>query len=174
MRIDALLGCAVPSKLPPKSAVREALRALLAEAHARAVSAASATRDGAVHEESRAEGDKDMRSTEQSYLARGQAMRVEELAEQLQRIELAPLREYGEADPIGPFALVRVSVDEEQRTFFVVPFGGGAELEVSGARITVVTASSPVGAALMGRRAGEDFELRTRGAAREWVVEEIR
>jgi hypothetical protein len=161
MRIDALLGCAVPSKLPPKSAVREALRALLAEAHARAVSAASATRDGAVHEESRAEGDKDMRSTEQSYLARGQAMRVEELAEQLQRIELAPLREYGEGDPIGPFALVRVSVDEE-------------ELEVSGARITVVTASSPVGAALMGRRAGEDFELRTRGAAREWVVEEIR
>jgi transcription elongation GreA/GreB family factor len=57
--------------------------------------------------------------------------------------------------------------------FFVVPQGGGTELEVDRVRVTVVTPSSPVGAALIGRRAGEDFELPVRGVRREWVIEEI-
>src|SRR5690606_17653583 len=70
-----------PMALPDKQAVRDALRAALAKALEAMAEAARQTREGAVHEESRAEGDKDMRSTEQSYLARGQAMRAEALAE---------------------------------------------------------------------------------------------
>ena len=76
-------------RLPDKTAVREALEAALERALETMVNAARTTREGAIHEDSRAEGDKDMRSTEQSYLARGQAMRVEELAEQLQRLRTA-------------------------------------------------------------------------------------
>jgi transcription elongation GreA/GreB family factor len=158
--------------LPDKTRVREALRASLADALAKVVQAAESTREGATHEESRAEGDKDMRSTEQSYLARGQAMRVEELAEQLQRFELTPPRAFGPDDEIGPGALVRVSIDDEERVFFVVPQGGGTELEVDGIRVTVVAPSSPVGSALCRRRAGDDFEFSVRGASREWLVEE--
>lgn len=160
-------------ELPEKSLVREALRASLSAALAASVRAAELTREGAVHEESRAEGDKDMRSTEQSYLARGQAMRVEELAEELQRFELTPLRSFGDDDAIGPGALVLVSVDDQPRVFFVVPQGGGTELEVGGVRVTVVAPSSPVGEALIGRQAGEDFELRARGQVREWVIEAV-
>jgi len=100
-------------------------------------------------------------------------MRAEALGEELTRLEATPLRAYGEDDAIGPGALVRVSVDEAERVFFVVPQGGGTELEVGGVRVTVVTPSSPVGAALIGRRAGEDFELPVRGVRREWVIEEI-
>ncbi len=159
--------------LPDKSAVHDALRASLASTLAALVRAAESAREGAVHEESRAEGDKDMRSTEQSYLARGQAMRVEELAEQVQRLELTPLRSYVPDDAIGPGALVRVSVDDEERIFFVMPHGGGTELTVGTTRVTVVTPSSPVGAALSGKRLGDDFELTVRGQMREWIVEEI-
>jgi len=159
--------------LPDKQAVRDALRAALAKALEAMAEAARQTREGAVHEESRAEGDKDMRSTEQSYLARGQAMRAEALAEELTRLETTPLRAYREDDPIGPGALVRVSVDEAERIFFVIPQGGGTELTVSGTRVTVVTPSSPVGAALVGRRAGDDFELRVRGELREWIIEDV-
>jgi transcription elongation GreA/GreB family factor len=158
--------------LPRKADVQAALVRALEEALAKAASAAAATREGATHEESRAEGDKDMRSTEQSYLARGQAMRTEELAEQLQRLALAELRAYGEDDAIGPGALVRVSIDDEERVFFVIPQGGGTELDVGG-KVTVVAPSSPVGSALLGKRAGDDFELMVRGAVREWTVEEI-
>lgn len=161
------------STIPDKSAVKEALVAALRAALAAMAHAAEQTREGAVHEDARAEGDKDMRSTEQSYLARGQAMRAEDLAEQVQRLETTPLRGYSGDDPIGPGALVQVSVDDEPRTFFVVPQGGGTELTVSGTKVTVVTPASPVGRALVGRRAGEDFELTSRGAVREWVIETI-
>lgn len=161
--------------LPPKAAVRAALEAALEASFAAMVAAAAQTREGAVHEESRAEGDKDMRSTEQSYLARGQAMRAEELGEELERLRRLEPRAYGPDDAIGPDALVLVSVDDEEtRAFYVVPYGGGTALDVQGARVTVVTPSSPVGRALVGRREGDDFELVTRGQRREWVVERVR
>jgi transcription elongation GreA/GreB family factor len=161
-------------ELPNKHAVRDALRRALESALETMARAAQQTREGATHEESRAEGDKDMRSTEQSYLARGQAMRAEELAEQLARLDLFTLPTLGPDDPIVPGALVRVSIDDVPRVFFVIAQGGGTELVVDGARITVVTPASPVGAALMGRRADDEFELSMRGALRECVIEAVR
>ena len=62
--------------LPDKMRVRAHLIAALERALAAMTHSAEQTRSGVVHEDSRAEGDKDMRSTEQSYIARGQAMRA--------------------------------------------------------------------------------------------------
>lgn len=159
--------------LPDKERVRDALIAALERARATMAKAAQQTREGATHESSRAEGDKDMRSTEQSYLARGQAMRVEDLAEQLQRLAVFPLPTFGPDATVSAGALVRVDVEDAERVFFVVPFGGGTVLDVGGLEITVVTPSSPVGQALLGKQTGDSFELRVRGALREWVVEAI-
>ena len=156
--------------LPSKAAVKAALRAVLAEALRVMAAAAEDARKGATHEESRAEGDKDMRSTEQSYLARGQAMRAEEIGEHLARLDALELGAVGPQSSIAAGALVRVIVDDEPRVFFVVPWGGGTELTVDGTKVTVVTPSSPVGAALLGKRAGDGFELRMRGAMREWEI----
>lgn len=160
-------------RLPDKAAVREALRDAIQAARDTMIVAAAQTREGAVHEESRAEGDKDMRSTEQSYLARGQAMRAEELGEQLERLRRMEARAFGDEDPIGPDALVGLSVDDAPRVFYVVPYGGGTALKVDGVDVTVVTPASPVGRALIGRRVGDDFELSVRGQLREWIVEAI-
>lgn len=159
--------------LPAKSAVHEALRVAMQHALAAIAHSAKDAAAGATHEENRSEGDKDMRATEQSYIARGQAMRAEELAEQLQRLEGMELRAYGAEDAIGPSALVRVLVDGAPRVFFVAPWGGGHELEVGGAKVMVITPASPVGRALVGRRAGEDFELAVKGALREWEIDAI-
>jgi transcription elongation GreA/GreB family factor len=162
-------------KMPEKLAVREALRVALANTLAMAVHAARDAAAGATHEESRSEGDKDMRATEQSYVARGQAMRAEELAEEVARLESTPLRDYGEDDAIGAGALVRVSIDgDEQRVLLLAPWGGGSELEVAGVRVTVVTPASPVGRALLGRRQGEELELTQRGVVREWSIDQVR
>jgi transcription elongation GreA/GreB family factor len=159
--------------MPAKAEVRAALRAALEEALRVIVRAAEQTREGAVHAESRSEGDKDMRATEQSYLARGQAMRAEELAEQIQRLDALPVTALGASDAIVAGALVRVQVDDQPRLFYVVPWGGGTELHIAGSRITVVTPSSPVGAALLGKRPGDGFELPVRGAVREWEIDAV-
>ena len=160
--------------MPDKAEVRSALRESIARALAQMAHAAQQTREGATHEENRAEGDKDTRATEQSYIARGQAMRVEELAEQLARVEAMPVRAWGDDEPIAAGALVRVRIDgEEQRTFFVTPWGGGTELSVAGITVTCVAPATPVGRALCGRREGDELELAVRGAAREWEIERV-
>ena len=160
-------------RLPDKLLVRRALELEL-EARLQAMAnAARTTREGAVHEDSRAEGDKDMRSTEQSYLARGQAMRVEDLAEQLQRLRATTLPAFDRDTPIAAFALVLVEIEDAPRAFFVAPYGGGAVLRVDGVEVTVTAPSSPVGQALLGRTVGDDFELVQRGAARACVIAQV-
>jgi transcription elongation GreA/GreB family factor len=158
-------------KLPDKHAVQKALEEALERALSTMVNAARATREGAVHEDSRAEGDKDMRSTEQSYLARGQAMRSEDLAEQLQRLRAEKVVAFGAGDAIAVGALVLVEVDAAtRRALYVSPYGAGAVLRVGNVEVTVVTPSSPMGQALLGKQAGDDFELRTRGVERSYVI----
>ena len=169
-------------RLPASSAVRDALGAALERALETMAAAARETREGATHEDSRAEGDKDMRSTEQSYLARGQAMRVEDLLEQIQRLRVFPLANIEPGAAIVAGALVHVEMDEPgaadrragaQRVYFLVPYGGGTVLHVDGTEVIVVAPSSPVGSALLGKRVSDTFELRTRGAAREWIVRAV-
>jgi transcription elongation GreA/GreB family factor len=162
-----------PASLPDKAVVRARLIAALERALAMMARAAESTREGAVHEENRAEGDKDMRATEQSYLARGQAMRVEDLAEQLQRFTATPLAAFGPDDPIAPGALVRVRVDGVPRVVFVAVQGGGETLDVEGVSVTVVTPASPVGRALVGLRVGDAIELQGRDGMREWEIDAI-
>jgi transcription elongation GreA/GreB family factor len=157
-------------RLPDKNAVRLALELELSRTLETMAKAARASHQGAVHEDSRAEGDKDMRSTEQSYLARGQAMRVEDIAEQLQRLQATALPSFDDDAPLAAFALVVLEIEGQPRVFFIVPYGGGAVLSVDGTEVTVITPSSPVGRALLGRRVGEDFELVQRGQARGCVI----
>jgi transcription elongation GreA/GreB family factor len=159
--------------LPDKTVVREALLEEMRAALAAMARSARDAAEGATHEENRSEGDKDMRATEESYVARGKAMRTEELADELARAESGAFRAYAATDPIGPGALVRVLVDDAERTFLVSVYGGGRTLKVGGTEITVVAPATPVGGALVGKRVGDDFELAVRGALREWVIDAI-
>jgi transcription elongation GreA/GreB family factor len=111
-----------------------------------------------------------MRSTEQSYLARGQAMRVEDMAEQLQRLRVEVFAKFDADTAIAAGALVLVEIDDVPRAFFVLPYGGGVTLRVDDVEVTVVTPSSPVGQALLGKKVGDDFELTQRAKLRGFVV----
>ncbi len=161
------------SSLPDKALVREALLAEMRAALAAMARSARDAAEGATHEENRSEGDKDMRATEESYVARGKAMRTEELADELARAESSAFRVYTATDPIGPGALVRVLIDDAPRVFLVSAYGGGRTLKLDGVEITVVAPATPVGAALVGKRVGDDFELAIKGAMREWVIDAI-
>jgi transcription elongation GreA/GreB family factor len=161
------------TRLPDKTRVREALRTALAATLETAVRVAADSAAGATHEESRQEGLKDMRATEQSYIARGQAMRAEALAEELDRFDRAAWPAFGDDDPVAAGALLLLEVDGEERRYLLSAFGAGVKLAVDGAPITVVTPASPVGRALLGVREGDDVEVRMAGRTRELVVLEV-
>src|SRR5207344_1896202 len=100
--------------------------------------------EGATHEEAKPENDKDTRALEQSYVERGQAMRVRELEMALVDTENMPLRAFREEDPIALGALVSVMEDDAERAFFIAPAGGGSRV----ADVQIVTPQSPIGRAL--------------------------
>ena len=161
-----------PDKASVHRALLEQLRTLVTKMAGLARDTASAV----THEDNRSEGDKDMRSTEQSYIARGQAMRTEELAEALQRAESFEPPAYGEDRPIAAGALVGVQVEDsaELRWLYVLGWAGGTELTVDGCTVMVITPSSPVGRHLIGKQVGDAFELAQAGKTREWVIEVVR
>ncbi len=117
---------------------------------------------GATHEDARAESDKDMRSTEASYLARGHAMRVEALAEDLALAESMQVVSFAPGDPIGPSAVVVLEDERGRLSVFVAPAGGGTRLDAGGV-VQVVTPASPLGRALVGAREGDDVEVERAG-----------
>lgn len=137
------------SKAQLKAELLAALEAQLASARAAHEQAASA----ATHEEARPENDKDTRGLEQSYLARGHAQRVAELETAVAVLQTFAPRQFSDDDAIALGALVAL---EDGRTLWLAPHGGGVEL---GGGITVVTPTSPLGKALLGKRVDDEIEL---------------
>lgn len=127
------------------------------------------TVEGATHEEARPENDKDTRALEQSYLARGQAQRVEQLRIELGGVLSLKPRAFAEGAPIALGALVSVEEDGENRTLFLAPARGGTELGT----VQVVTPTSPLGRALIGKCAGDSIELRLPQKTREISIIEV-
>lgn len=120
----------------------------------------ASTREGATHDEAKPENDKDTRALEQSYLARGQAARITSLREGIAAVEAMQLAE-GDVGRVG--ALIEAEEDDNAVAFFLSPEGGGIKLR---GRIHVVTPASPLGQALIGKRAGDEVELTLAGKTR--------
>jgi transcription elongation GreA/GreB family factor len=123
----------------------EAQLATARAAHAAAI-------EGATDDEARPENDKDTRGLEQSYLARGYAQRVAELEAAVAAIAAMTIAAQSR---VGIGAVVVAIDDDRERAFFVAGHGGGAEL----GDVTVVTPTSPLGRALLGKRIDDDCEV---------------
>jgi hypothetical protein len=128
------------------------------------------TSEGATHEENRPEGSKDMRSTEASYLARGQAGRVEDLQRVLSVLHAMTVRAFGPDEPVSASALVVVECDGARSVFFMAPQGGGMRVEIDGVEVQVITPRSPVGAALLGKTTGDDADVQTQQGRRTYEI----
>ena len=150
-----------------KAALKAELVAQLVAALEAAERAHAAALEGATHSEARAENPKDTRGLEQSYLARGQAQRVAELAAGVAAVTALAVRGFAPTDPIAVGALVTVDEDGQPQRLFVAPHGGGSVLAGG---VQVVTPTSPLGRALLGKRVEDDVELRLPGRLRTLVV----
>jgi transcription elongation GreA/GreB family factor len=129
------------------------------------------TSEGATHEEAKPENDKDTRALEQSYVARGQALRIGELHRELAELRAMPVRALEAGAPAGVGGLVTVEENGARLQFFVAVHGGGVQL--CDRKVQVVTPRSPLGRALLGKVAGDVCEALVGGRARVLDVLEV-
>jgi transcription elongation GreA/GreB family factor len=154
---------AARSKAALKTELLAQLEAQLEAARTSHAAAAAAATD----DEARPENDQDTRGLEQSYLARGHAQRVADLEAAVASIGSLALRAFGDDAPIAITALVEFEDDKGSRLLWLVPHGGGLVLA---GNITVVTPTSPLGKALLGRRVDDEIELAHGGARRTLTI----
>lgn len=154
-------------KKPSRKDLRSELLALLEHTLGTLEAAHAAAREGATHEEAKPENDKDTRALEQSYLARGQALRIEALRAGIAALGTMSLAD-GEVGRVG--ALIDAEEDDGKVSFFLAPEGGGTRLTGG---VQVVTPASPLGRALLGKRAGDEVELKLAGKTRLLSVLEV-
>lgn len=126
--------------------------------------------DAVSHEDNRAEGSKDMRSTEASYIARGQAERAVELERSRNRLSALELKTFGEKSGIEATALVHLLHQKQSGWYFLLPAGGGRRITHAGVTIHTITATSPLGSALLGLSVGDEAEVPTPGAPKLYEV----
>ena len=67
-------------------------------------------------------------------------------------------------------ALIQVEEDDAEVWFFLAPEGGGTKLKGG---VQVVTPASPLGRALLGKRAGDEVELKLAGKTRLLCVLDV-
>lgn len=154
-----------------KAALRDELITLLRADLEAAETVQRQTVAGATHEEARPENDKDTRALEQSYLARGQALRVEQLRAELAEVMALPTRDFGREEPVALGALVETEEDDRRQTLLIASARGGTKLQ---AGVQVVTPSSPLGKALIGRRTGDVCEIALPQRLREIEIIAVR
>lgn len=157
-----------------KSRVHAALLAALEKDRDTLVAAQRLSAEGVTHPDARSDGSKDMRATEASYIARGQAQRAEALEGDVAKVKRMALRSFTDDDAIAISALVTLVVgDGEERLVFVAPAGGGVRVELDGVTVHVVTPVSPMGRAIVGAEVGDVLELERGGRTTELSIEAI-
>ena len=94
--------------------------------------------------------------------------------EALKRIKLVydflPIREYDPSDVIVPSALVELEFSSTSAFYLVVPSGGGMVTRVDGFPVQVITPDSPLGEALLGKKMGDQIEVKFRGGLRQYTI----
>jgi len=156
-----------------KAALHAALTAELVKQRDKLASAQRLTAEGVTHEDARSEGDKDMRATEASYVARGQAMRVESLEADVGKVRSLKLRAFSKEAPIGISALCLIETKEGERLVFLAPAGAGLRMPSPAGEVHVVTSSSPLGRALVGAHEGDAVLFERAGKEEEAEILEV-
>jgi hypothetical protein len=118
-------------------------------------STAKSAFDEATHEDELNKNQFETPGLETSVLAEGQVKVAAELREALDTLQELPVHDFAPGDAIGLGALVETEAGDDKYFYFVAPKGGGLEVEVDGTVVFVITPHSPIGAKMIGRRAGD-------------------
>ena len=146
-----------PSKQPPSrelalTAIVDALR----ESVAKLESQAAVARDEATNEQSKQESKYDTRAIEAGYLAGAQSRRMLAVVSDLKRF--ASLSSSSNASEIvdGPCLVGLADEAGKVLYYFLGPGAAGLKVDVGGVQIMVITASAPLGKALLRAEVGDE------------------
>ncbi|SBS37802.1 hypothetical protein MSP8887_03047 [Marinomonas spartinae] len=150
-----------------KRTVYETITNALRQRFDTAVWAAKQAHDAATNEESVAENKYDTFGLEASYLAHGQSQRVFDCENDWRTFEKKGVVLFEDDDVVALWALVELNeVDKHvsyTKWFFISPCAGGLTVEQHHQSVFLVTPSSPVGKALIGKEEGDEICLRQNG-----------
>lgn len=120
-------------------------------------SAALETKAGATDGENRSESKYDTRGLEAGYLAQGQAQQANILDEQIAHLSQLELPDVAETSKVTRGSIVVLVGETDEENYFILPHGGGSELDWQGQLCTVLSSDAPLAHLLLGREAGESL-----------------
>jgi len=122
--------------------------------------AAQTAYEAATAEENFAENKYDTLGLEASYLATGQARRMEEIRQARLAYQQLTLRDYDPEAGVQLSNLVLLADEQDrQQRVFLGPEAAGLKIGEGQALITVITPRSPLGQSLMGKLEGDEVVL---------------
>lgn len=139
-----------------------------------AVRAAQTAYETATHEENIAENKYDTLGLEASYLAAGQARRVEEIRQSLTLYQNLVLKPFDDTRGIqsGDLIVLESASGIAQR-LFLGPDAAGLKISVDGNLITVITAKAPLGQDLLGKFDGDEVQISVNGSRQSFEITHV-
>ncbi|OKY25295.1 GreA/GreB family elongation factor [Thalassotalea sp. PP2-459] len=134
-----------------KKTVKQALLVQLANALEAAKQAAKNAHLAAIDDQSVAETQYDTLAIEASYLAEGHSRRVNELSLAMSQVSNLIIEPH---HTIAMASLIQLASQEHH--YFISPAGGGLTIKADIQTTIIITPSSPIGAALMGKEEGDE------------------
>ena len=139
-----------------------------------AIRAAQTAYETATHEENIAENKYDTLGLEASYLAAGQARRVEEIRQSLALYRQLVLKPFDDARGIQSGDLIVLeSASGVEQHLFLGPDAAGLKIHVDQTLITVITPRAPLGQNLLGKFDGDELEISVNGSRQSFEVTRI-
>ncbi|SEQ65928.1 hypothetical protein SAMN03159444_02192 [Pseudomonas sp. NFACC02] len=136
-----------------------------------AIRAAQTAYETATHEENIAENKYDTLGLEASYLAAGQARRVEEIRQSLTRYQNLVLKPFDETRGIQSGDLIVLeSASGAEQHLFLGPDAAGLKIRVDDTLITVITDRAPLGQNLLGKFDGDEVQISVNGSRQSFEV----
>lgn len=136
--------------------------------------AAQSTYETATHQENIAENKYDTLGLEASYLATGQARRMEEIRQALTLYQQLTLRAPDPQQGIQVGALVTLEAENGQlQWLFLGPEAAGLKITLADRLITVITPRSPLGQGLLGKFTDDDITITVAGVRQAYAIVDI-
>lgn len=152
-----------------KEQVIKGFLAKFKEEHSSLIQSAKAAHQAATHEESKAEDRHDTFAIEASYLAAGQATRVQELEKTILEFETY-LSSTPAAHTILPGNFFSYELDGAVHFAFFANLGGGSKIQIDTKTIQILSLKSPLGEELHHSKVGDEITIEIRGQEKDYRI----
>ena len=155
-----------------KLELRQVILAQLQNKLSVAISSAQRAMESATDEETVPEHKYDTLALEASYLAHGQAVRVQECEEEIRQVTELYMPNQPESVVLGSLVSL-LGLDDRRKLFFVSPCAGGLKVEYNEQSIMLVTFDSPLGRALKAKQIGDEVIYHVGDTEHSYEIENI-